>query len=68
MNFLTARVWLDEDGQHIWSEHDCTEGKVTTQLPTIWKADANGKVAPSIHCRKCGLHYMAEIEGERDAD
>lgn len=53
-----ARVWLDEDGEHVWFAHDCTEGRIKTMLPhPQWQADpATGDVRPSIDCRTCGTH------------
>jgi hypothetical protein len=60
--FLTAQAWLDEDGRHVWLAHDCAKGRVTTMLPTTWKADAEGHVSPSIDCRACGAHFFAQIE------
>ena len=53
-----ARVWLDEDGRHVWFSHDCTTERVETMLPyPLWSADpATGDVRPSIDCRECGTH------------
>ena len=62
LGFLTARVWLDADGQHLWLAHDCVDGRTTTMLPTQWREGPDGYVAPSIACRACGLHYTGRID------
>jgi hypothetical protein len=60
--FLTARAWLDEDGRHVWLEHDCGDERARTMLPSTWQADAEGHVSPSIDCRACGAHFFAQVE------
>ena len=60
--FLTARAWLDEDGDHVWTSHDCNGAEVVTMLPwPTWHAK-DGRVHPSVSCDTCGAHYMATIE------
>lgn len=60
--FLTERSWVDEDGYHIWIEHDCTDGREATMLPwPTWQAGADGRVLPSIDCRACGAHYFTTV-------
>lgn len=27
LGFLTDHAWLDEDGIHVWSAHDCLNGE-----------------------------------------
>lgn len=60
-----AHVWLDEDGKHIWLEHTCTppEGPLErTMLPwPTWRHTTANTVEPSIHCTKCGLHFIANL-------
>ena len=61
VGWLTARAWLDTDGEHVWIRHDCTSGVVDVMLPhPTWRA-ANGRVEPSVHCRDCGLHVSLEV-------
>lgn len=62
LGFLTAKTWLDADGEHVWLRHKCVNGIDYSMLPyPTWRA-VSGKVQPSIHCKACGLHYFAEIE------
>ncbi len=62
LEFLTARTWMDDDGYHVWTEHDCTGGRVATMLPwPQWHRDGD-KATPSIHCTDCGAHYFGTIE------
>ena len=64
IGFLTARCWLDEDGQHVWLRHKCLDGVTETMLPRpTWRA-ADGRVEPSISCDACDLHVMAVLESE----
>lgn len=59
--FLTATCWLDEDGLHVWTAHDCGGRRNTTMLPyPTWSAVGN-QVTPSIHCLDCEAHYMGTI-------
>lgn len=61
---VIARVWLDDDGKHVWLRHDCDRGgPQDTMLPwPKWQA-VSGKVEPSIVCSDCGLHLVgAKLE------
>jgi len=60
--FLSERTWLDRDGQHVWSAHDCADGRETTMLPwPTWYVRDDGSVWPSISCDRCGAHYLSRI-------
>lgn len=56
--FLTGNAWLDEDGTHVWSAHDCTDHREIHMLewPT-WQIDGD-KVTPSYQCDGCGFHAV----------
>ncbi len=59
--FLTERSWLDADGRHVWTSHDCLHGRVTTMLPhPLWCANGS-QVEPSVNCQACGAHYFGEL-------
>jgi len=59
--FLTARSWLDDDGYHVWTSHECVGGRLTTMLPhPLWHADGT-QVEPSVACEACGAHYFGEL-------
>ena len=61
--WLNGRCWVDDDGRHVWFAHDCAEGRVATMLPwPTWQVLADGRVAPSIDCRACGLHANYPVE------
>lgn len=63
-----ARVWMDEDGEHVWFAHDCIEGRDRTMLPHPTWRRAGDKVQPSIDCGKCGVHsyFDLTIDAPRD--
>jgi hypothetical protein len=61
MGFRALRCWLADDGRHVWQAHDCNGNRVVSMMPTIWKAEG-GRVSPSIHCVRCGLHAFGMIE------
>lgn len=57
-----ARVWLDDDGKHVWQGHDCEDGeRVTSILPWPTWHVVGQKVEPSIHCLRCGLHGFFDL-------
>ncbi len=61
--WMTGRCWVDDDGQHVWFAHDCTEGRVATMLPwPTWQVLPTGKVEPSLSCEACGLHAFYAVE------
>ncbi len=61
VGFLTARVWLDDDGEHIWLLHECIDGEQITMLPhPPWRA-VGERVEPSISCDKCNLHMFGYL-------
>jgi ferredoxin-like protein FixX len=66
---MAAKAWLDEDGQHIWLQHDCKSKRDTSMLPyPTWQATDDGKkVQPSINCMDCGLHTFVPITGKSHA-
>lgn len=58
----SARAWLDGDGRHVWSAHDCRGVREVHMLPwPIWQAIDDGQVSPSYSCDKCGLHTFLHI-------
>jgi hypothetical protein len=66
LGFLTARAWLDEDGQHIWLAHDHKGYRDRSMLLyPDWQA-VDGKVEPSVVC-DCGLHVVGLVIGEPEA-
>jgi hypothetical protein len=59
--WMTLKAWLDEDGVHVWFQHDCTDGRVTNMAAhPRWEAKG-GRVTPSFNCSKCGLHDFVEL-------
>lgn len=57
LGFLRFSWWLDGDGEHIWTRHDCNGKQVEAMLPNSWKADESGTtISPSFHCLICGTH------------
>lgn len=59
--FMTARAWLDNDGQHVWMAHDCTTERVVTMLPwPVWHSTGLA-VEPSFSCDTCGIHTHVEL-------
>ena len=60
------RAWMADDGYHVEFTHPCVppENNVrgTLPYPTWWAIE--GRVMPSIHCQKCGLHEFVDI-GEK---
>ena len=63
LEFLHAKAWLDEDGEHVWQSHNCEDEAVESMLPhPQWHASKDGtKVEPSIHCLRCGMHAILDI-------
>lgn len=68
VRFLTAKAWLDADGEHVWFKHECLEGFDTSMLPhPQWHANKEGtKVEPSVDCRKCGCHTVVDLSPSGD--
>lgn len=63
-SFLSARAWMDEDGQHVVIAHDCVAHRVAHILPwPTWQA-VEGSVDPSYDCGTCGLHSRTSIDWE----
>ena len=58
------RVWLDEDGRHIWFSHKCVNGDETTWLSSTWKVGERGQISPSIVCNLCGFHEIVSVTEE----
>lgn len=58
LGFLHFEWWLDEDGVHVWTRHDCGGETVETMLPhPNWRVDEGGRTfTPSFHCLACGTH------------
>jgi hypothetical protein len=62
--WMTADAWMDEDGEHVWMAHDCTDRRVATMLPhPTWHAapapaGTGTVVVPSFACSDCGIHAM----------
>lgn len=55
-------AWLDADGYHVWTAHDCAAGREETMLPwPQWSAQPDGTVWPSVMCDACGAHYFCGI-------
>lgn len=69
VGFLSLICWLDDDGRHVWQQHDCNGTTVRSMLPTTWQAGRSTdpthnraeNVTPSIHCTACGLHAFGTI-------
>lgn len=54
--FMTARAWLDDDGEHVHLAHDCLTERVRGMQPwPTWRANG-AMVEPSVSCTACGLH------------
>lgn len=66
LSWLTARAWLDEDGEHVWLRHECSNGWDESMLPhPTWQASEDGRtVEPSIDCG-CGMHTFMLLERHR---
>ncbi len=72
IGFLSLICWLDDDGRHVWQQHDCNGQRVQSMLPTTWRAgdvsepthNSPRDVTPSIHCLTCGLHAFGTIVDE----
>lgn len=59
-----AYGWLDEDGYHVWQQHDCVDGAEPEMLPyPTWRAK-DGAIDPSVQCDGCGFHERIRL-GER---
>lgn len=57
-----ARVWLDDDKEHVWFAHNCLNDKrITTILPQPKWRVVGTKVEPSIHCTACGCHGFFDL-------
>lgn len=61
--FLSGNAWLDDDGDHVWSAHDCTDRRDIHMLewPTWQVADRTAVrpvVTPSYQCDDCGFHAV----------
>lgn len=63
------KAWLDEDGKHIWFQHECKERVVEISMLPFphWHEkppDSNsfGRfVEPSIVCNACGFHEIVRL-------
>lgn len=64
--FLTERSWVDDDGYHCWTAHDCTDGRVTTMLPYPRWHRVGDQIEPSISCDACGAHYWGKLTRTED--
>lgn len=62
LGFLRTDAWLDDDGQHVWSAHDCLGERVVTMLPwPNWQGTIGGEVRPSFSCERCGTHAFLHL-------
>jgi hypothetical protein len=62
LGFLSADVWLDADGYHVWCAHDCLGERVISMLPwPMWQANKEGRIQPSFSCERCGTHTFLTI-------
>lgn len=60
-SFITARAWLDDDGQHVVAAHDCTAERIVHLLPwPTWQV-VGQDVTPSYSCGACGIHAFLTI-------
>lgn len=63
-SFLSARAWMDEDGQHVVLAHDCVEHRDVHILPWPTWQNVEGMVDPSYDCDACGLHSRISVDWE----
>ena len=60
-------AWLDDDGQHVWTAHDCKGSWTVVMLPwPKWQAMGSSDdrliwLHPSFDCQACGLHEFLPI-------
>jgi len=74
---LPGKAWMDEDGRHVWFEHQCVDGMHRSMLPyPKWHSDGGGgipggtpAVTPSIHCTVPGCDFHSHpLIGQPPAD
>lgn len=67
MSVPSVDAWLDEDGEHVWVEHPCVDGVLSTEMLTNieWSVGEGGWVRPSVICAKCGAHQFVNVRFER---
>lgn len=75
---LSLICWLDDDGKHVWTEHECNGQRVREMLPygrDFWMTGRSydpthsgaDDVTPSIVCDLCGLHAFGRITQDPEA-
>lgn len=56
------RAAIDEDGQHVWVEHECNGQTVRDMLPWPTWQKRGDEISPSVNCLACGTHGIAYLE------